>query len=631
MLDALRKSVGSWVAKIFIGLLMLSFAVWGVSDVFRGYRGAEIARVGETEIPAEVFRNALQREIQMLSQRIGTYLTMDQARSVGIDRQVLGRLIAEAALNEEARRRGLNMSDSAVAASIRADATFQAPGGQFDRTYFNQYLAATGYSEGMYVAEQRQRLLRHAIGEAIGGRPEAPEVLAAAIDRYRNEERHAEYLLVTAEALEDVPEPDEDELVAYFEDNRSDFRAPEYRRLALISLQAEDIVDMIEVSEEDARASYEARAGQFSRAERRTIEQIAFDSMDDAAAARAEIDEGRSFEEIAEERGLAGGDHILGTLTQDEIVDRAIAEAAFRLEEGAVSDPVDGMFAPALIRVTDIESGTEQRFEDAADQVRRDLAMDRAQGEILDLYDMIEDGRAAGMTFAEIAERYNLPHMVVEMVDRQGRDESGEPIASLPRADRLLDEAFQTDIGVEADPVQYGTDGYVWFDVLDTIPGRNREFEEAREDVVEAWRASMIRDRINARAEEIADELRAGAQLTDLAGESPGIRMGTSGPLRRNTTSGVFGEAAVGRIFTTPRGEIAVAEASDPQDRIVFRVSRVSVPDYTPGEDDAYRREIVTGIADDLVGQYLVQLQDRLGVSVNQQALRRVFGETDEF
>ncbi len=631
MLEALRNSVNSWIVKAFIGVIMLSFAVWGVSDVFTGYRGTEVARVGETEIPSQVFRDSLQREIQSISQQVGTYLTMDQARTFGLDQRVLGRLIAEAALDDEARRRGLGMSEAAIADSIRSDPSFRGPGGQFDRAAFNQFLRATGYSEAMFVADQRQRLMRRAIGEAVGGTAPAPDVLAKAIDRYQNEERSAAYVLVTADMLDQQPEPSEEELQAFFEDNRSDFRAPEYRRVAMIPVEPEDIVERIEVSDEDARAEFEARADQYMTAERRTIEQLTFASMEDAQQARQQIEEGDSFEAVAEELGVSEADRVLGTLEREDVVDQAIAEAAFALEEGEVSDPVDGTFSPVLIRVSEVHGEEVADFEAVADEVRQQLATSRAQGEILDIYDQIEDDRAAGMTLAEIAERHGLPFREIERIDRRGQDEDGHAVADLPQADQLVSEIFETDAGIEADPVQIGAEGYAWFDVLDIYPSRDREFDEAREDVAEAWREARVTEEVNALAEQIADQIRGGASL-DVLAEEMGLAPASAGPLTRGSTTGDFGSAATGRLFTTPKGAVAVAEATDPLARVVFQVTEVSVPDYTPTDGDRYAERIAEGLSEDLMGQYIAQLQDELGVSINQRALRQALGEqVDDF
>ena len=491
MLDALRKSVGSWVAKVFIGLLVLSFAVWGIADIFSGYRGTEVARVGETEIPVEVYRNELQREIQQVSQRVGTYLTLEQARSFGLDGRVLGRLIAEASLDEEARRRGLGMSDAVVADSIRQDPSFQAPGGQFDRPYFEQFLRATGMSEATFVEQQRRRVLRQVVADAVGGGAPSPNVIAEAVHRYTNEERSAEYVRLTAAALDEAPEPTEEELRSYFDENSDQFRAPELRRVAFIELDPETLSEDIEVTEADARAWFESRSGQFTRAERRTIEQIPFPSIEAAQDARAAIEGGATFEEIAEEQGVSEEDRTLGTLARDDVVDAQIAEAAFALEEGAVSEPVEGMFASVLLRVTSIEAGDEQSFESAADEARRQVALDRAGGEIFDLYNMVEDDRAGGLTLAEIAERRSLPYRTIDSLDQQGRDADGVPVADLPAPNELIQQVFGIEVGDEADAIQIGSEGYLFVELLDVTPARERTFEEARDDVREAWLADF--------------------------------------------------------------------------------------------------------------------------------------------
>lgn len=629
MLDSLRQSASSWVVKLLIALLVLSFAVWGVADIFSGYGGTQVASVGDTEISTERYRNSLQREIQRLSQQTGNYLTLDQARSFGLDRQVLSQLVSEASLDEEARRRGMGMPDSIVAESIRTDPAFRAPGGQFDSSYFQQVLRANGLTEEAFVQDQRQRLMRQAIVSAVGGSPQAPETLARAVHRYRMEQRTARYVTVSEEMVEAPDAPDEEELRSYYEENVSEFTAPEYRRIALLQLEPQDVAGSIEISDEMARESFESRSDQFSTPERRTIQQIPFPTLDDAEAARAEIAAGQTFEEAAAERGIAGNDLTLGTLTREQIVDPAITEAAFDLAQGEVSDPVEGTFSNVLLRVTEIEQGTSRSYEEVAEEVKRQLALDRAHDEILDLYDLIEDDRAAGMTFEEIGERRDLPVRVIEAVDAQGRNPEGEPIEDLPDSDDFLQEAFASEAGLENEPLQIGSAGYLWYNVLDVTESRQLTFEEAREDVEAAWRADTLSGLISERASEIAERVRGGETLTAVA-EDLGLEIASAGPLQRNGRSELFGQTAVGTLFNTPESDVAVAPAAQEPARVVFRVTDIVVPEYQEGENAPYLEDIASGISNDVLTQYLTQLQSRLGVSVNQQALQQVFGQSEE-
>jgi peptidyl-prolyl cis-trans isomerase D len=629
MLEALRKSASGFVAKLFIGLLVLSFGIWGVADIFRGYRGTDVAEVGDTPITIEEYRSALQREIQGMSRQLGSYLTMDQARQYGVDRRVLSRLMAQAALDDEARSRGLGITDAVIADSIQSDPGFQTPAGQFDPSYFAQVLRASGYSEALYVAVQRKQLLREMIADAVGGGLAVPDVLKKAIARYQNETRSAEYLVITPAMVGDIPEPTEEELRTYFDENKVDFRAPEYRKVGVLDIEPVSLATDIEVSEEDARNIYDRDPGSFGTPERRAIERIVFDTLDEARAARQEIDDGKTFEEVADERGMSETDRKLGTLTRDGILDPAIADAAFGLEIGEVSDPVEGTFAPALVRVTEIEPGSTKSFEDMRGQIEMELKVARAKEKVLDVYDVVEDDRAAGMTLAEIGVKENLPYREIAEIDAQGNGPDGKPITDLPFADDLVTEVFSTDVGVEADPLQTGTEGWTWFDVLDVIAARDRDFEEARGQVAEAWRAQQTRDRIQEKTKEIADKIRSGTDFFTAA-EDLGTTSGLFGPANRNATDNVFGSPAIQLMFTTPQGDVTSTAAADAPRRVVFRVIDIDIPKTDEGLPEGLDEQITTGMSNDMLDQYLRELEDRIGTFVNQEALRLALGETGQ-
>lgn len=628
MMDALRKSATGWVAKVLIGLLVLSFAVWGVADIFTGYRGTDVAQVGETPITIEEYRSALQREIQQTSRQVGTYLTMDQARSFGLDTRVLGRMMAEAALDDEARQRGLGVSDAIVADSIRLDPSFQTPGGQFDRTYFEQLLRSQGYSEPYFVFLQRKILMRQMIADAVGGGIEPPLVLEKAVDRYRNETRSAEFIVITPAMAGTVPEPTEEELRTFFDDNKTEFRAPEYRKLSVLVIDAADLADNIEVPVEDLQASYDANPGRFGAPERRTIERIVFDTLQAAQSARAEIDGGKSFEDVAADVGLTEDDWSLGTLAKDDVLDTAIAESAFGLAVNEVSDPVQGSFGPVLVRVVEIEPGLTRSFDEVKDEIQIELALSRAEDKVLDVYDLVEDGRAAGMTLAEIAQKEGLTYREVDGIDRQGAGLEGEPVSGLPSAQRFLTEVFATDVGVEADPLQTSGNGWAWFDVLDIIPSRDRSFEEARDAVADAWRADQTRDLVAAKAKEVTDKIRNGTGFFAMA-EELGTTSGLVGPIKRTETDDVFGTSAVQLLFTTPEGDTTSTVANVGDRRVVFRVTDIDLPTFEPGTAEAYADELTGGISNDILGQYLTQLESRIGSSVNPEALRLALGESE--
>ena len=191
MLRGIHKASGHWLGKLVMagmfGFLALSFAVWGIGDIFRGFGRSSLAKVGSTEIGIEQFRHAYNEHLQQLGRRLGRPITADQARALGLERQLLGRLMTEASLDERARQLGLNLSDAEIAREITADTNFLGPTGQFDPFRFQQMIRTAGFTEARYAAEQRRVALRREIADTVSGGLAAPKTLADAVNRYQNE------------------------------------------------------------------------------------------------------------------------------------------------------------------------------------------------------------------------------------------------------------------------------------------------------------------------------------------------------------------------------------------------------------------------------------------------------------
>src|ERR1700679_1769346 len=125
MLRGMRKASSNWLGKtimaVVMGVLIISFGVWGIADIFKGFGQSTLAKVGHTEISANEFRQLYTDRLQQLGRQFGRPLTMEQARAFGLDRQVLQQTIAEAALDEEARRLRLGQSTEETLKTIFND------------------------------------------------------------------------------------------------------------------------------------------------------------------------------------------------------------------------------------------------------------------------------------------------------------------------------------------------------------------------------------------------------------------------------------------------------------------------------------------------------------------------------
>ncbi len=179
MLRGIRKASSNWLGKtimaVVMGVLIVSFGIWGIADIFRGFGQSTLATVGHTEISTEQFRQLYTDRLQQIGRQFGRPMTMDQARAFGLDRQVLQQTIAEAALDEEARRLGLAQSEEETKRMIFSDPNFKGTNGAFDPARFAAAIRQFGYSEARYVADQRKVTLRRQIAGTISAGADAAE------------------------------------------------------------------------------------------------------------------------------------------------------------------------------------------------------------------------------------------------------------------------------------------------------------------------------------------------------------------------------------------------------------------------------------------------------------------------
>ncbi|MFN5685856.1 SurA N-terminal domain-containing protein, partial [Bradyrhizobium sp.] len=197
MLRGLRKASSNWLGKtimaVVMGVLIVSFGIWGIADIFRGFGQSTAATVGRTEISINEFRQIYTDRLQQIGRQLGRPLTQEQARMFGLDRTVLQQTIAEAALDEDARRLGLGQSDAETMRVILSDPNFKGPNGAFDPQRFQAIIRNFGFTEQRYLADQRRVSLRRQITGTIAAGLEPPNTMLDALSRFQNEQRSIDY------------------------------------------------------------------------------------------------------------------------------------------------------------------------------------------------------------------------------------------------------------------------------------------------------------------------------------------------------------------------------------------------------------------------------------------------------
>jgi peptidyl-prolyl cis-trans isomerase D len=631
MLRGIHKASSTWLGKAvmatIMGFLVISFAIWGIGDIFRGFGQNSAAKVGNTEISIEQFSRFYNDRLQQVSRQFGRALTPDQARALGIDRQIVAQLIADTTLDEKVHNWRLGLPDKEIANRITSDPAFRDPSGKFDQARFEYMIRNAGFTEASFVNQRRRDLLRTQITQSVAGNVQVPQTVLSALNQFRNEKRDIEYITLGKDQAGEIPKPTPEELSKFFEQRKALFRAPEYRKITVLPLTPADQARWITVSDADAKAYYESHKNNYGTPEKRDIHQMVFQKPEEATAARERLVKGTSFADVAKERGLKPSDTDLGTVAKSDIIDPAVADAAFALKPGEISEPVKGRFGTVLLQVGKIEPGTQKSYEEVAAQIKREIAEGRAKNQIADMRDKIEDERAAGSTLPETAKKLGLTSTTIESVDRSGLAPDGTQVTNLPA--NVLSAAFATDVGVDNEPLQLQNGGFLWYTVDGITPSHDRKLDDIKDKVETQWRNDEIAKRLRTKADDMVGKLKSGSTLAQIAAEAgAGVKVETAKGLQRGKPSGDIAARVLELVFSTPKGEPGTSEGHTEDERVVFRVTDVIDPklDLKSADGKSLDNALKNSYTDDLNGQYIAHLENEVGVTLNQSAITQAIG-----
>ena len=636
MLEAFRNAAKGWVAKVFMGLLVLSFAIWGINDVgtnlatsiarWTGFGPQDLAKVGDVVVSSEDFRRDLNNDLQRLAQQTGSNLSIEDARRLGIDKQVLDRIINTAAVDAKADDLSLFISDKSIVDDVAANSTFHDANGKFDPARFRNLLQQSGLTEQGFMASEKQNRRRRVITDLGSTGTALPRTLTEAMMRYRNETRDARYFSFTVSEA-DVAAPTEDQLKKQYESVPQAYTAPEYRSIAVMKVEPADVAAKLEVSDEEITAGYEKDKLDYFTPEKRTILQMSFPDIAKAQAAKARIDAGEDFLKVAVDLGAKESDITFADRSKSDFLDQKIAEAAFALAEGAVSAPVQGDLTTALLKAVKVSPEIQKTLAEVRDDLVKRLQLERAKDEIQAVFDAVEDARAQQTKFEDIAAKAGVPFTLVPAISAAGITRDGTDVTLAAKAE-VLKAAFESDVGVENDALTL-QDGYVWYEVREVVPSALRPLDEVREQVARDYVAAQLRTLASEKAKAMVTKAGTATKIDTLATEA-GTEIKTISAVKRNDVSEEFDGLAAMALFAAPANSLTWSLEGDGKTARIIEVSKVNTPVFQAAGNDtkAVMDEMKLSLGDDSLDSFLKVLRSSADVSINDALWQNIRGNT---
>jgi peptidyl-prolyl cis-trans isomerase D len=277
-----------------------------------------------------------------------------------------------------------------------------------------------------------------------------------------------------------------------------------------------------------------------------------------------------------------------------------------------------------LLRVTAVTPDAVKPLSDVSDQIRKDLALADANRDLLDVHDAWEDARAGGATMKETADKLKLKVVTVDAIDREGRAPDGTVVKDLPESEQLIMDAFESDKGIENDPITTKNDGFVYYEVRDIKPAHDRTLAEVHDKALADWMAEEATSRLGAKASEMEKKVKAGASLDEIATELK-LEKETKRGVKRDSNDADIGQNGVAAVFGVGQGGIGLFSGPDDKSQVIFKVTEVFEPAGAGPDsvDEQTRKMFASGMANDLLDQVVNKLQAEYGVTVDRAAIQR--------
>ena len=551
MLDFLRKNASGPFGFALIILLVLAFSVWGIGDIFRNYDSGIIARIGDREINSQEYLFRYNREINRISNELERFISNEEARDAGLDIQVLSNLLIEKSINSSADVMKLRPSDSSLKERIKNTSAFRNAFNQFDKNVFNQVLRQNGITEDLFFKMERDTIVQSQIYRALFENINISQEFSNLIYRFQNEDRSIDYVIISFNDKDAINiEINSEELISYYNKNVENYRTEASRSFTIIQLLKSDLASDINVEEKFLKELYEINIDNYQTPEKRSYYLIPYNSIEEANIALNDYSDDSDINLLLSRRGLSIDDVIQSQLTFDEGLNEEISEAVFDIEKYKLFGPVQGPFGPTLIYVYEIYPSFKKDFPEVRSQIEQNYKLEKSQDKVYELYNIIEDQRAEGLTLEEIAETNNIKIFRYSSINILGYNFNNFDLSEDLKS-TIIENVFQSDINYEMDPIE-DSDGNIVFLRIDNIENeKQREFESVKEivksDILDMKQKIML----ESLSKNYLDDIKGNVKSLEKIADDLDVAILKKYNLSRYSFDEVFSKSAVNEIFKT--------------------------------------------------------------------------------
>lgn len=559
MLRAFRSFAKSWVAAILIGLLVVSFAIFGINDVFGARLTNGVIKAGDKEVSELEFRAQFDNWKKGVQQQSGRPVSTEEAVQARVHLRLLEQLADQKSLSAMLDRMGVRASTDLVTEQIsQIPAFFDNITGRFSEDNYRQALARENLTPALFEADIREGISGQHFQDALIAGLQPPRAYAALQAALIGESRDLAYVTITPADVGAVAPPTDAQLQAFVRENAAQLRRPEFRRFTVAIFSASAVRD-VSVAEADIVRAYEFQKDSLSRPERRTFVQIPARDAATGQRIAAALRAGQDPAAVARANNVEVVRY--DDRPKSSVVDKKIADAAFSLTAGQVSQPVQGDLGLAVLKVISVTPGQTVSLEQARPQIVERLTQEARRDKVYELVERFTQLREQGRTIEQAAREVGVPLQSLPPITQEGQAPNGQ---RLPLPEQLMTTGFALGAREESDVEDAGNNEYFAVRVDAITPAGLPPLAELRGPMTQTWIARERLRRMQERADQLAARVRRGETLQAVAA-SAGKRVETAGALTRlgGPQAQALGADVVGRAFGTAKNGVFSARGAN--------------------------------------------------------------------
>jgi len=562
MLAIMKSLTQSFLGKVIAMIIIAGMAFWGVDSIFNQVRnglGSDLMAAGNSSVSVEAFDKRIEVLLRNVNQNSESPITKEEAMNRGMLDQVFQLQESQTTNLGFAGKIGVEPSTEAVVSELKKVDAFKNPlTGELDLATYQRVLSQNRFTQAEYEAQVKSDLTLNALTTGAKAGLITPNVLKSIQSRYLAESREVAWFILDAASIPKPKAPTEEDVLAFYNENLDALKQPERRAIDMVRVSADDFLSQVEVTEQEIATIYEAgKSERFSEPEQRTYVEMIFDTRDAARNAFAALAGGADPSTL---QGVVSRDS--KTSMQDDVQDLLLRDAMFGpgKQSGALFGPKDlGDGRWLVARLVSVQPGAVFPIETVSEQIRTDLARERATQLLYEKLEALDRSINAGFDLNEIASDLGVPVMSFEPVDKNGYTKDGLPMIGLMDAKDAFSQAFDMSVNDTSNQFTAADATYVTSTRKIVAPS-TPDFEEVKDDV----RAALIMRNEGEAAQNLVNEIkeRIDSGASTLEAEAKTAKSVIESPpgavTRMNAEESGLPNSAIGGIFAGKAGEVFV-------------------------------------------------------------------------